>query len=315
MRYYGRVPKLNDEIELLRDQFATSISKVPRSAVSEDAQVNLIHQYTRLGTVLDILSTSDKYVPSEIWATSIAYMNDTEEFEHARKLFIGLLRSLKHEDTLIVDTWVFDVLEKWATRVNGQSVFCACYSSKSDDLNQWRSYADGARGICLSYDLKKMREAFPQYSGWVIYNERQQKQVIRNIVKHLALTLHSAQDAKDFMQNDTHDGLHRLLSLVFSFLKHPKFEEEAEFRIVYTRRQDEGPLDVFFRAAGTRIQPFVKLTIKKNNSPVRLPLRRITLSPGSRGNANHEALDQLLLKREVEDVEQHNSCIPFLPTT
>ena len=312
MRRRRRTLDLCERVDQLRDGFAHRISRTPRAVLGSGEPIRVVHQYTRLGTAIEMFRPSENSFTCEVWATSLHYMNDTEEFEHARNNFIDMAASLSVETDSTGRRWAYEAVRRWAAGVDGRSVFCACYSAKGDDLNQWRGYADAGRGVCLSFDLKPMQEAFPQYSGWVVYKQEEKRELLCTLVEDLVLALHETNDGKRY-DGDEYNPLRELLPLVFSFIKHPKFEEEAEFRIAYLRNRDVGPIESHFRVSGTRIQPYVKLKVLKNGQPTPLPLRQIMLSPGACGDHNLEAVKEILLQYGMADVRSAKSEVPFLP--
>ena len=304
-------------LDWLRTTFIGDIAHGRQSGGELSTPHTEIHQYTRLRTVVDMLTLGGDVVPKEVWATSAPYMNDTQEFEYARSIFLDRLDRLQSRPDHRIAASVFDFLREEARQANGRNVFCACFSAKPDDLNQWRGYAEGGKGVCLSYDLHGMRQAFPTYSGWVHYDEAYQGALAGLFVRSLATGLHGIEEGGPISNLDAAllAALRGFMALVFTFFKHPKFAEEAEFRIAYLRDAQEGPVPLSFRVDGTRLLPYVRLTIEDEAGPRPLPLRKVTLAPGSKGENNVAALRRLLESRGLDTSMVAESEIPFLPTS
>ena len=89
-----------------------------------------------------------------IWASSLPYLNDTEEFRHGAEIALEVL-----QNELAVALGAFDAA--YASAIHDQlraffqnlvqpsDVFIAALSKKQDDISQWRAYG-GDRGPMFS---------------------------------------------------------------------------------------------------------------------------------------------------------------------
>ncbi|HEY4930886.1 MAG TPA: DUF2971 domain-containing protein [Terriglobales bacterium] len=137
-------------------------------------------------------------------------------------------------------------------------LFVCSFSSRPDDLGQWRAYADGAKGYVLGFDGKLLEEAFIRnYDGSLIrnrstfhirYDDNQLREVHNEIVKrmsHLILLPEGRRDLPNgainaYMNELMLSTLLHLLQVVLSF-KHSAYLHEDEFRFLETHRMDQPP--------------------------------------------------------------------------
>lgn len=277
-----------------------------------------LHQYTRIETVRSMLTAGAGAgpVPQELWATSASYMNDLEEFEHGKRLFCDALEEWSAGPEGVQVGWAVETMREIAEASDGRNVFCACLSAKADDLNQWRGYADGGRGCCVSYAYEGLVEAVSPTTGWIAYAADDQRALVGRIVRGFleAVGTLDARGERERLEPLFRRQLGRFLPTVFPFFKHSSFHEEQEFRVVYSPSERSEPLPVHFRTDGSRLIPYVKLGTRTEEGPAALPLTHVMFGPGSKGANNEAALRRLLDTRGLQGVDVKGSAIPFLPT-
>ncbi len=66
-----------------------------------------------------------------------------------------------------------------------------------------------------------------------------------------------------------------------TYMKHPAFAEEREWRIVYVRNDDPSPLDMTHRSSRGLLVPFVELELPSavGATPKRMPIATINCGP------------------------------------
>jgi hypothetical protein len=98
-----------------------------------------------------------------IYATDVRFLNDTEEFVHARKVAYELAKkapehvdinfplrdTLKHAVDLIFGSGFLDP--------SSAQIFVAPFSKSEDDLSQWRGYSHASTGVSIGFDLRMFR--------------------------------------------------------------------------------------------------------------------------------------------------------------
>jgi hypothetical protein len=207
-----------------------------------------------------------------LWATQTSFLNDSTELEYGLDLAMSAIASYDRTNlkeatdrflTGLVDPEKPE-LKKWLDK--HLDVYVTCFSGDGDMLSQWRAYAgrDDAGGYALGLGTRPPLQGWPQMAPGD--HEFALRQVLYDPIEQQA-ACHSLID-----------GVVELAS----WCKHPAFEEEREWRIVYVRNNDASKVDVQHRISRGLLVPYVKLELP---SPVgalsgHLPLRAINFGPG-----------------------------------
>lgn len=179
--------------------------------------------------------------------------------------------------------------------------FVGSFSSRPDDLAQWRAYADGATGYALGFDGKLLEQAFIRsHDGslnrnrstfHIQYEDNLLREVHTEIVKRMSRLILLPEGRRDlpdgainaYMNELMLSTLLHLLQVVLSF-KHSACAHEDEFRFLETHRMDQPP-DVKTR---TRSGADVRYRDFDWHSRVPEALVEIRIGPG----ADFEAVGQ-----------------------
>jgi hypothetical protein len=184
-----------------------------------------ICHYTSLAGFLGILRTRS------IWASKIQYLNDEQDFRYSAEITKQYLDQLKPQ--LPAEEQVF--VEKLSQRVwivRNLNVYVASFSENDDQLSQWRGYCPPGKGINIGFhasdfDIPLSRQPFHLLP--CIYDGREQARIIRDLI---------SQFLDEFRAAPQTGGDHLLgrfalfFTTVAPILKHEKFAEEAEWRLV-----------------------------------------------------------------------------------
>jgi hypothetical protein len=129
-----------------------------------------------------------------IFATDVRFLNDTEEFVHARKVAEDLI-----EKTPEFGQWRFPLLDclKWAVSTifgsdflnpNSAQIFVASFTDSEDDLSQWRAYSHGSCGVSIAFDLGKFRPPIESDSAVsfapCVYDDDKKRSLIQSAFQH-----------------------------------------------------------------------------------------------------------------------------------
>ncbi len=112
--------------------------------------------YTSYAALKGIVSSK------QIWATEYRFLNDREEFLHAKEL----AQKLAEEEPEYTGQ-AFPAREMLQKAVNvvfntgylheeRLRIMVASFSEEGDQLSQWRGYADDSRGVSIGLDLRKL---------------------------------------------------------------------------------------------------------------------------------------------------------------
>ncbi len=129
-----------------------------------------------------------------IWATEYRFLNDREEFLHAREL----ARTLVNEEPEFVGEQ-FPARDQIRTAINiafntgslhedRLHIMVASFSEEGDQLSQWRGYADNSRGVSMGFDLRSIRPSLDIGTAVTfapcIYLETEKKALLKEIFAH-----------------------------------------------------------------------------------------------------------------------------------
>jgi hypothetical protein len=273
-----------------------------------------LYHYTNIDNLLSICCGAS---PS-IWASGVSYMNDSEEFEYALKLLhAGLkdrLQNLhdRYEGKEIPPEKVgYDALLENMEWMSGDVIrdyFVFSLSEEPDLLSQWRSYTVHKKGVVLGFSSEKLRY-LTSHNGFAllacIYDESLQKEFIEGLLDiyidyFLDSDARGDQPIYEYMQL-MNTEIYRLLLR----LKHPKFAEEKEWRLVSIKETSKLP-EINYRVSRTMLTPYVEL--KLGAKPY---FHSLTLGPTSHADLAYNSLKGLELKNDLAGRIVCKSSIPY----
>jgi hypothetical protein len=257
----------------------------------------ILYHYTDAKGLLGILNSN------QIWATSYRYMNDAREFEYGFDLISELFQQGSPDSVyanLIIGF-------KWAYELD--CIFVAAFSAFGDSLGQWRGYAGMHSGYSLGFrsgDLHPIdRETLLVEC---CYDKKEQLDKVRGLIHAFLPGMKYVDAQKDALPLlDIGYQAAEAMAKRSATLKHPKFNEEQEWRLIV------GPLArdserIRYRAGERVIIPYVEIDF-----PSGLPLDHIIVGPGPHQERNAGSLLQMLALKGYKDVKVYLSEIPFRP--
>jgi len=126
---------------------------------------------------------------SAIWSTHVSCLNDATEVLYATSLLTKAIdeRSAKSIPRSHQESCLYDALSsRLADGVHLSRWFVACFTTKNDDLSQWRAYGGGEGGYALGFDAAGMCDVFRNSNcvlAPVVYDHDRQLQTCRQIVE------------------------------------------------------------------------------------------------------------------------------------
>jgi hypothetical protein len=262
----------------------------------------MIYHYTDAGALINIIGNHT------LWASHILHLNDPNEYlfpdEIAREIAAELKYSLPE-----------------VTHLGHPHV--VCFSRKSDDLNQFRSYADDARGYAIGFDSDELISSLDM-KQFVFLEEINygDKNEIRAFLKKRLSEDKAIEDAKNLEEKSRieREGLTPALPGIPLFLRGPShsvevgmyayktkhYQEESEIRIIVSTQEPE------YRSRGYKIIPFVKLDFKNL-----LPIKEIIVGPGQEKSTRDntiKAIYDLCVKRQGKHINVTPSDIDYRPS-
>lgn len=281
----------------------------------------ILYHYTTLEGLRGILENRS------IRCGHITSFNDPLEFQYGKSLVLKILSSLlkkQHEPEIKMflqgltrDIGSFEVL---------YHAYVACFCESDDLLSQWRGYgaSGGGYNIGLSFDNQTMfchdDQDFEDESHVilrkVIYDENEQIDLVNEVVKELVES--AVKGLNGFKKRGglpeawasmaSMQSINILHDIVLS-LKKPAFEEEAEWRLIKTRKAQHMPELVNFRECKGMLVAFLNTYIfTREKNDLQFPLRTIRFGPMLDINGTKSALELL-----VHNVASMNNIIKIQP--
>jgi hypothetical protein len=280
-------------------------------------QVNRpLYHYTDMGGLQGIINSE------QFWFTSVFHLNDPSELAYG----VGVARQVIKLETRRGDA----IIEELANRVEHILLhapdvfgfFIASFSSESNDLGQWRAYADNGRGASIGLAPELFRVVLDQASLSVVektlaspvtYNledcqgnfERPIKRAVDIILRDAGKASSDAERAR--FLGDMAVALAPSLLVHAITTKHPAYENERETRLVLMNQHENFGRHVRTRTRGPHLIPFVQSPL-----PVRVPgnITRIIVGPAADDRAI-EAVRALMRSHDLPINLVGKSLIPY----
>ena len=279
------------------------------NTVLEEVPDKLLYHYTDQKGLLGIIKSK------EIWATHHQCLNDTQEFLYAKEL---VRKELKKRTSANDDNRA--LLETMSSALDGPgnedvNLYVASFSEEPDSLSQWRAYGGASSGFALGFQCERLilPEAFALTR--CIYQPEKQSEVVDAIVSDVLDRL-----KKGSLLNPEQIVRVMLLFELHAFaliLKHPKFAEEREWRIVSRVMMDDAPAfpiedatRLEFRVGKSMLIPYRCISVKDGSGG--FLLKKVIVGPNPNREQAHRSVRSLLNSRtDTKAVEAQSSYIPY----
>ena len=285
--YEERFKKMEQWWETLRSELVAIISESPPT---------IIFHYTDINGLLGMIATG------KIWATHVSRLNDSSEYLHGIKVVADCVHN-----TMPVSSK--PLVDKILSEFKKVETYVASYSTEHDLLSQWRSYSGGKVGYCLGLatnGIATLDHSTPLLEA-VIYKDSLAQQVISKMVSRVDEYLQNNQFGEvevNFLLGMVGGTLANLACTI----KHPKFEEENEYRQFYQPGATSLQLENKFRNGRFGLTPYVEVPFIEEE---RLPLRSVTIGPCQDNELEIYTVKLLLEKHSYTNVEVLVSEIPL----
>ncbi len=260
----------------------------------------IVH-YTSLDAFLEIVRTKT------IWASKIQYLNDEQDFRYAGEIIRQYIEGIKST----LDPAERGFVELMSQRLSGLwnvNVYVASFSEQDDLLSQWRGYCPPGKGINIGFTAEDLeiplgRQPFSLMP--CIYDGREQARIVRELV---------GQFLGEFRQNPSLGGEHLMgrfalfFTTVAPVLKHEKFTEEAEWRLV-SNVLDINHFGISQHVGYSTIVPHFNFRLALDGEELRLgPIR---IGPTPHVDLAMSAVTDVLATQKVHWANVGRSFVPY----
>ena len=256
-----------------------------------------LYHYTTGNGLIEIIKSG------ELWSTQVNCLNDASEFLYT------MARLQERAETLLASTQTPDIKFLLETIITGLKRplrgllpwFVACFTEDGDDLSQWRGYGGGEGGYSIEFDavyLRNMPHLKQVLLGKIEYDEVKQNAFFDDLLKHtISFFLDGIEKQRAPTIEEWSKEFLACWSLYIEFfaplIKHPKFMEEREWRLLYALDAEAIPRMRYLQRSSmlTKHVP-IRLMMKCGNP--RLPLKSVVVGPCRHIDISRRSVGDLL---------------------
>lgn len=300
-----------------------------------DAPDKPLYHYTTLKGFLGIVNDG------ELWATNIFYMNDQTELKRALELLNDELNprieTVKEEKIKLprkalgpeTNPDVFKIEAKLQflenvknnasglTRNNEFQFYVCSFTELDDSLSQWRGYCQDGNGISVGFDFRAFKSDLNLRK--CNYDEEDQKQILKELVdgwfNQFVLNIEANIDKTKGNSNFGIGAIvssHFVVKCISSFFKvaplfkHPKYKDEAEWRIVIGGGKEKLSKHIKIVDSTYILKPYYCLAL------ARLPqIMQFKVGPSSHISLNKSSAQLFLTSKNMDPELVVESEIPY----
>lgn len=245
-------------------------------------------------------------------ASKITHLNDSSELSLALEIARSRIEAQKLTEAMRESlSYNLELME--SSQIN---IFVFSLSEEHDQLSQWRGYTPPGAGYSIGFDCAELIKAVGvpvQYAlGPCCYDTHTHERIVGEIVSEAIagrLKLRQPGAGRITAADASDKGfLSEALYFAAPFLKHPKFEEEKEWRLVSNPVSFSDPA-LHHRPGGSFVVPFLEVKVRKSNS--KHPLRTVVIGPTPHPRIARAGVNSLLISAGIPGYETKLSRIPF----
>jgi Protein of unknown function (DUF2971) len=262
-----------------------------------------IFHYTTGAKLIEILRNGN------LWATQAGCLNDEKELlysiELLHKRVKASLAARTYPKSELALRAIARLLDDPRPEVAG--VFVTCFSENGDDLAQWRAYSGGESGYALKFDPQRLAKAglTHQTLQTVLlrveyYKPERHDILLDDIVKwtdefYLRGIMRKRAPAPEEWAEEFAGVWLENLALFATYIKHPSFEGEREWRLVrWGFNKDIDYPRMKFVQRRSLISRHIALDYGEKDSRLHLPLTGVVVGPCRFKRASKVAVGDLL---------------------
>jgi hypothetical protein len=289
-----------------------------------EAPAGLLWHYTGFDACKSILERGTMY------ASNLEFMNDTEEFNYALRL---IRSAFAQPDRVPLDVGLppmtpaqmYSQMHPYITHWLDGGIFVTCFSTKADDLSQWRAYANALPGFAIGFDpeslearLKELHFTFEK----CIYEREEQESIIQNgIDKALAETKAARFDPPNpggkivaFNSACARLSWSSFIQYAVRF-KAQAFADESEYRAIkiggggtIASPDPAKPIYRQYRQSHSLVVPYIEWTLRDTDTHIS-PVKAVIVGPGPHKAEVAAAVQQMgggTIKISVSNIAYRN---------
>ena len=259
----------------------------------------VLYHYTSLDALTKIVSSGCLY------ATDIGFFNDASEMKHAADILRAHIAQ-RIEDQAPNSRLLIQLREWVSERLTGGHMqFVVSFTTDGNLLSQWRSYCQHGKGVSIGFLPDVISQAANVQSfrvGKCIYDNNVQRSLVGNILSEIEKLAEIRGENTDPTKRHPSQSYHGVFEEVeedilriAALLKHGKFNEEQEWRVVSPITSNYVQAPIKYREGKSMLIPFMEFSLRAGTTQ-QLPLEHVFLGPTPSANNSMTSLSQFLSK-------------------
>jgi hypothetical protein len=262
---------------------------------SEQPTKTLFH-YTSLSGLQGIVKHN------YLWAGDIRYLNDAAELKFTADLINSeIIRRLYKSNG---NNKLLNQLKYWINhRMNaGHIIFVISFTENGNQLSQWRGYCPHGKGVSIGFNPDYLKACAVRQSfkiGKCIYDGKKQKEYISLIIDQIEILAQENGEAPPSKKHPSHsyelifELVEDYLLQIGALIKHPKFDEEQEWRLVSPIIKNYVHAPIRYREGSSMLLPYLEFSLKECGG---LKIEHIYLGPSQNFGLSINSLGRFLAK-------------------
>ena len=266
-----------------------------------------------------------------IWATDTRYLNDFSENSYSKKILrqelINFCKETPvfHKNTTPNKSPGYHFLKILEENIQTLfpsdkfSFYVCSFSEQKDLLSQWRGYGQDGTGFSLGFNINKLSQCLKESNFDIrpcIYEEEKQKELMRALIKETASQFMDKIGYSNSIEETwDNEGKFILADFMLKFiklaptLKHPKFEEEKEWRVIASLQTQKVLDAIKIRSGTSMLIPYIEILLPTKNN--KLVIEQIVIGPTMNHSLSEESVKLLFDKKQVTCHSLDHSAIPY----
>lgn len=261
----------------------------------------ILYHYTSLRAALSIIQEE------AIWATNVFYLNDSSEYRHVLDAIIARTKARIHAYS---DPVQKEHLRKYVAKLKNDPfgpIYVASFSSKKDDLTQWRGYCPPGLGVCIGFHTEAVKTAAWEELGklgQVIYINKKDGRTFDDLLNSVA---DPRPNSGIRIPNDMQAALDAVNAA--PFYKSDAFASECEWRAKFGGSVDlRKSQKIEYRVGLSTLVPYKVMHFKKHTKRF---VAEIMIGPSPNLAISVDAMKEFLASNKVKNVEVTGSNVSF----
>jgi hypothetical protein len=268
-------------------------------------------------------------VGGDLWASSLRYLNDTEEFKYGAGLALDTLRTLlvgnEHTQALISRLY-----RSLLINFSPDDVFSVSFSTEEDDLSQWRAYSGSGPSFSIGFDPQSLEQHAAGY-GFQLHKVIYDKDLIaEDVARELGPEATEINDLlgagtdltpEEFAKQHGGTFIGSILVLAPRY-KHPKFEAESEWRLVRWMPVLFQPPRLWrrYRLSNSLVVPYIAMPLHslpgqrrvyETGESAQSPMLAVTVGPSPHMDHLKYAVEDMVSRNGLALISVRQSSVPF----